>query len=102
MRTESDQVSRAGKCKGLQVGARFPRDQLDQEDDLRSRFGAGLGGAQPELVETIASKIIAEMDGTRLVKEKPEVLALIDVVTPRRGIGCAIHIPVRPLHQGGA
>lgn len=80
----------------LQVGARFPRDQLDQEDDLRSRFGAaGSAGLKPELVETIASKIIAEMDGTRLVKEKPEVLALIDVVT------LAVELDVRSTYLYG-
>ena len=70
--------------------------KLDQEDDLRSRFGAaGSAGLKPELVETIASKIIAEMDGTRLVKEKPEVLALIDVVT------LAVELDVRSTYLYG-
>mgnify|MGYP001418819460 FL=1 len=70
------------ECFRLQLGARIPKDQTEAEDHLRKRFGAG--GSAPlksSLVEEVARQL-KEIDfGVKLVIDKPEILALIDVLT---------------------
>ena len=70
------------ECFRLQLGARIPKDQTEAEDHLRKRFGAG--GSSPlksSLVEEVARQL-KEIDfGVKLVIDKPEILALIDVLT---------------------
>ena len=69
-------------CSRLQLGARIPKDQTEAEDHLRKRFGAG--GSAPlksSLVEEVARHLGALGMGQNLVVEKPEILALIDVLT---------------------
>jgi len=70
------------ECDRLQLGARFPKDQVISEDELRKRFGAG--GAEPlkaSLVAAVATHL-RELDSQcNLVNEKPQILALIDVTT---------------------
>jgi len=70
------------ECFRLQLGARIPKDQTEAEDHLRKRFGAG--GSAPlksSLVEEVAHQL-KEIDfGVKLVIDKPEILALIDVLT---------------------
>lgn len=66
----------------LQVGARFPKDQMEEEDVMRKRYGAG--GSDPlksSLVGFVADAIKTRMDDVRIVTENPEVLAIIDVTT---------------------
>ncbi|MGB1461957.1 MAG: tRNA pseudouridine(54/55) synthase Pus10, partial [Candidatus Poseidoniaceae archaeon] len=66
----------------LQVGARFPKDQTEEEDVMRKRYGAG--GSDPlksSLVAFVAEAVKARMDDVRIVTENPEVLAIIDVTT---------------------
>jgi len=66
----------------LQLGARFPKDQTEGEEELRKRFGAG--GSDPlksSLVNGIARNLSDRLDGVNMVSEKPDVLALIDVLT---------------------
>lgn len=66
----------------LQLGARFPKDQTEGEEELRKRFGAG--GSDPlksSLVNAIARNLNARLDNVNMVSEKPDVLALIDVLT---------------------
>ncbi|MED5319928.1 MAG: tRNA pseudouridine(54/55) synthase Pus10 [Candidatus Thermoplasmatota archaeon] len=66
----------------LQLGARFPKDQMDEEEKLRKRLGAG--GSDPlksSLVDEIGKRLKDRLDGVTLVNEKPDVLALIDVLT---------------------
>jgi len=66
----------------LQVGARFPKDQMEEEDVMRKRYGAG--GSDPlksSLVAFVAEAVKARMDEVRIVTENPEVLAIIDVTT---------------------
>jgi len=70
------------ECSRLQLGARIPKDQTEAEDHLRKRFGAG--GSAPlksSLVEEVAHQLKALGHGQNLVVEKPEILALIDVLT---------------------
>ena len=70
------------ECFRLQLGARIPKDQTEAEDHLRKRFGAG--GSAPlksSLVEEVARQL-KEIDfDVKLVIDKPEILALIDVLT---------------------
>ena len=66
----------------LQLGARFPKDQMDEEEKLRKRLGAG--GSDPlksSLVDEIGKRLKDRLDGVTLVNDKPDVLALIDVLT---------------------
>ncbi len=66
----------------LQLGARFPKDQTEAEDHLRKRFGAGGSNAlKSSLVDEIASQLKALDSSVSLVIEKPEILALVDVLT---------------------
>ena len=66
----------------LQLGARVPKDQVEQEEKLRKRLGAGGSDAlKPSLVEEIGKRLKDRLDGVTLVSDKPDVLALIDVLT---------------------
>ena len=70
------------ECSRLQLGARIPKDQTEVEDHLRKRFGAG--GSAPlksSLVEEVARQLSDLGGGQNLVVDKPEILALIDVLT---------------------
>ena len=70
------------ECSRLQLGARIPKDQTEAEDHLRKRFGAG--GSAPlksSLVEEVARNLTDLGEGQNLVIDKPEILALIDVLT---------------------
>ena len=66
----------------LQLGARFPKDQTESEDELRKRFGAGGSEAlKAALVNAIARRLNERLDNVTMVNEKPDVMALIDVLT---------------------
>ena len=70
------------ECFRLQLGARIPKDQTEAEDHLRKRFGAG--GSAPlkaSLVDEVARQLNDIDFGIKLVIDKPEILALIDVLT---------------------
>ena len=66
----------------LQLGARFPKDQIEEEEQLRKRLAAG--GSDPlksSLVEQIGIRLKQRLEGVTMVSDKPDVLALIDVLT---------------------
>ena len=66
----------------LQLGARFPKDQIEQEEKLRKRLGAGGSEAlKPALVDEIGKRLKDRLGDIKLVNDKPDVLALIDVLT---------------------
>jgi len=70
------------EIKRLQLGARFPKDQIEEEDAQRKRYAAtGSDGLKTGLVAEIARKLNKRLDEVKLVNEKPHVLALIDVLT---------------------
>ncbi|MFL2882387.1 MAG: tRNA pseudouridine(54/55) synthase Pus10 [Candidatus Poseidoniaceae archaeon] len=70
------------QIKRLQLGTRFPKDQVEEEDNQRKRFGAGgSDGLKTGLVAEIARNLTARLKGAKLVNEKPHILALIDVLT---------------------
>jgi tRNA pseudouridine synthase 10 len=66
----------------LQIGARFPKDQVEGEEALRKRFAAGGSDAlKPSLVGLISGKLSERLSGVSIVNDKPDILALIDVLT---------------------
>jgi len=66
----------------LQLGARIPKDQIEHEEEMRKRFGAGGSDAlKSGLVRVIAQHLNKRLEGVTLVNDKPQVLALIDVLT---------------------
>ncbi len=70
------------EIKRLQIGTRFPKDQIEAEDTERKRYAAsGSDGLKTGLVAEIARNLNQRLEGVKLVNEKPHVLALIDVLT---------------------
>ena len=70
------------EIKRLQIGTRFPKDQIEAEDAERKRYAAsGSDGLKTGLVAEIARNLNQRLEGVKLVNEKPHVLALIDVLT---------------------
>tara|TARA_B100001093_G_scaffold516803_1_gene596460 strand:+ start:5568 stop:7316 length:1749 start_codon:yes stop_codon:yes gene_type:complete len=66
----------------LQLGARIPKDQVEAEEEMRKRFGAGGSDAlKGGLVARIAQNLNERLEGVTLVNDKPQILALIDVLT---------------------
>ena len=66
----------------LQLGARIPKDQMEEEEEMRKRFGAGGSDAlKSGLVSTIAQHLNKRLEGVKIVNDKPQILALIDVLT---------------------
>ena len=52
----------------LQLGARFPKDQTDEEETLRKRLAAGGSNPlQPALVEAISQRLAGRLEGIKLV-----------------------------------
>ncbi|MDG1551316.1 MAG: tRNA pseudouridine(54/55) synthase Pus10 [Candidatus Poseidoniaceae archaeon] len=68
--------------KRLQLGARFPKSQIEEEDSQRKRYGSGgCDGLKTGLVAEIAKRLNQRLEGVTLVNDKPQILALIDVLT---------------------
>jgi len=66
----------------LQIGARFPKDQIEHEEGIRKRYAAGgSDGLKPSLVGLISEKLNQRLEGVSIVNDKPDILALIDVLT---------------------
>ena len=70
------------QAKRLQIGARFPKDQTEEEDANRKRFGAaGSEALKASLVQEVGKAVLERTEGLTLVQEHPEILAIIDVMT---------------------
>ncbi len=70
------------ELKRVQLGARFPKDQIENEEEIRKRFGAGGSDAlKPGLVAEIAKNLSNRLEGVKIVSDKPQIVALIDVLT---------------------
>jgi tRNA pseudouridine synthase 10 len=66
----------------LQIGARIPKDQIEQEELIRKRYGAGGSDAfKPSLVSAVSKIVQSNLESINIVNDKPDVLALIDVLT---------------------
>jgi len=70
------------ECSRLQLGARLPKDQTESEEHLRKRYGApGSAPLKSSLVEEVAKELLNLGVEAKIVNEKPEILALFDVLT---------------------
>jgi len=68
--------------KRLQLGIRFPKDQVDHEEEMRKRFGAaGSDSLKGSLVSVLSREVAKSLPKISFVNEKPDILALIDVLT---------------------
>ena len=66
----------------LQLGAHFAKDQVVTEDDLRTQFGAnGSQALKSAFNDALGTKLSSKLNDVTLVKEKPEVMLLIDTLT---------------------
>jgi tRNA pseudouridine synthase 10 len=76
------EASRDYEHTRLQLGTRIPKDQVEDEEHLRKRFGAaGSNALKTSLLEEIALRLREMNPTTKLVNDKPQILALIDVLT---------------------
>jgi tRNA pseudouridine synthase 10 len=68
------------------------KEQVQQEEYLRQRYGAGGSRAlKAALVEAIGAALAESRPGLRLVREKPEVLLLVDTLTLN------VEVEIRPV-----
>ncbi len=66
----------------LQIGARFPKDQIEHEEGIRKQYAAGGSDAlKPSLVSSISTMLGERLNKVEIVSDKPDILALIDVLT---------------------
>lgn len=70
------------ECGRLQLGAQFPKDHTEAEDELRKRFGAPDSlPLKSSLIDEVSRCLLAINSKTKLVNEKPQILILIDMLT---------------------
>ena len=76
----------------LQIGIHAPKDLLAEEDRIRTRHGAG--GSRPfkaAFTSAIKAGVAERMDGVSFVKERPDLMILIDCLTLR------VNVDIRPV-----
>jgi len=80
----------------MQFGIHLPKDLVQEEDRIRSKYGAqGSYHLKGAIVEAIHARI-EELDKTiEFVKEKPDVMVLVDGLTLR------VDVDVRPIFLHG-
>jgi len=70
------------ECSRLQLGSRIPKDQSEAEDHMRKRYGAANSTPlKSSLVEEIAKHLKESGFDMKMVIDKPEILAIVDVLT---------------------
>ncbi len=80
----------------MQIGVHLPKDLIKEEDRLRTKFGAtGSRPLKSSYVEAIQHALSAALPDVEMVKERPEVMVLIDSLTLR------VEVDVRPVFVYG-
>ena len=80
----------------LQFGIHLPKDLIQEEDRIRSKFGAqGSLPLKGALVRSIHERIAKENMDVVFVKERPDVMVLVDGLTLR------VDVDVRPVFLYG-
>jgi tRNA pseudouridine synthase 10 len=80
----------------IQFGIHLPKDLIQEEDRIRSKYGApGSYPLKSALVEAIHHRIRSVNNRVDFVKEKPDIMVLVDGLTLR------IDVDVRPLFLYG-
>ena len=73
---------RGYEIRKLQIGTRFPKDQIEHEEGIRKQYAAvGSDALKPSLVKSISTILNERLDDVSIVNDKPDILALIDVLT---------------------
>lgn len=84
-------------CEGIeyatmQVGVHIPKDLMEEEDAIRTRYGAPASTPlKATFVEEIQSILTGEIGDIEFVKERPDLMILIDTLTLR------VEVDVRPV-----
>jgi len=80
----------------IQFGIHLPKDLIQEEDRIRSKYGApGSYPLKSALVEAIHHRIRSVNNRVDFVKEKPDIMVLVDGLTLR------IDVDVRPIFLYG-
>ena len=80
----------------MQVGVHIPKDLMEEEDRIRSRYGApGSKPLKAAFVEEVQSSISSRVEGVEFVRERPDLMVLIDTLTLR------VDVDVRPVFLYG-
>ena len=80
----------------IQLGIHLPKDLLEDEDKIRSRHGSpGSPHLKPSFVNEIQLKLSSLVPGVTFVKEKPDLMILVD------GLTLMVDVDVRPVFLYG-
>ena len=76
----------------LQIGVHVPKDLIQAEDQIRTKHGAtGSRPLKAAFSESVQTGVVARMDGVEFVKERPDLMILIDCLTLR------VDVDIRPV-----
>ena len=76
----------------LQIGVHVPKDLIQTEDQIRTKHGAtGSRPLKAAFSEAVQTGVVARMDGVEFVKERPDLMILIDCLTLR------VDVDIRPV-----
>jgi tRNA pseudouridine synthase 10 len=80
----------------MQVGVHIPKDLIEEEDRIRSRYGApGSKPLKAAFVEEVQTSTSEKVEGIEFVRERPDLMVLIDTLTLR------VDVDVRPVFLYG-
>ena len=75
----------------LQIGVHVPKDLIQEEDRIRTRHAApGSRPLKAAFSESVQKGVAARMEGVEFVKERPDLMILIDCLTLR------VDVDIRP------
>lgn len=76
----------------LQIGVHVPKDLIQEEDRIRTRHGAtGSRPLKASFSDAVQAGITSRMAGIEFVKERPDLMILIDCLTLR------VDVDIRPV-----
>ena len=76
----------------LQIGVHVPKDLIQDEDRIRTRHGAtGSRPLKASFSDAVQAGVTTRMDGIEFVKERPDLMILIDCLTLR------VDVDIRPV-----
>ena len=76
----------------MQIGVHVPKDLIAEEDRLRTRHAAqGSRPLKAAFSDAVQAGVLARMDGVTFVKERPDLMILIDCLTLR------VEVDIRPV-----
>ena len=76
----------------LQIGVHIPKDLIQEEDRIRTRHAApGSRPLKAAFSESVQKGVAARMEGVEFVKERPDLMILIDCLTLR------VDVDIRPV-----